>query len=289
MKNCTKILNLITLTLVLLYSTVAIAQDRIQWVPLFKGIQAAHVEWSDPLMKISLLRINTNVGGIEFHTTGRHPEYADTTSETDRRTTVDFLKENNLSVAINGSFYTPFNQSTTVSRGPSNITGLAIADGVVVSRPENNFPSFIITKKGKFEIRQVAPDESLDEIQLAVSGSAIVLKDGKVVTNADTSVHPRTAIGISRGARYIYFMTIDGRQNGYSIGATLEQVGFLLKKVGAAEGINLDGGGSTTMVYMTPQGEPALLNRPVGLGSPYSLRHNGNSIGVKAKNLPLSL
>ncbi|MEB3285288.1 MAG: phosphodiester glycosidase family protein [Candidatus Sericytochromatia bacterium] len=57
---------------------------------------------------------------------------------------------------------------------------------------------------------------------------------------------PRTAIGITRNKKYM-LVTIDGRQPGYSVGATLQELAHVLKDLGNIEAINLDGGGSTTM------------------------------------------
>ena len=74
---------------------------------------------------------------------------------------------------------------------------------------------------------------------------------------------------------------IDGRQKDYSVGATYEDVGAALKLCGASEGLNLDGGGSTTMAILDDDDEPLVLNRPIN-GTPDLLRFNGNSIGVTA-------
>lgn len=57
---------------------------------------------------------------------------------------------------------------------------------------------------------------------------------------------PRTAIGITRD-RKTMLVTIDGRQAGYSVGATLTELAQTLKELGNVEALNLDGGGSTTM------------------------------------------
>ena len=54
-----------------------------------------------------------------------------------------------------------------------------------------------------------------------------------------------------------------GRQSGYSNGATLTDLASYLISKGAKYAINLDGGGSTTMVVRQPgQEAPKLANRP---------------------------
>ena len=86
-------------------------------------------------------------------------------------------------------------------------------------------------------------------------------------------------------------MTIDGRLP-ESAGATTEELGSLLAQVGAADGINMDGGGSTTLARWNQEtGTVELLNQPVGDGNAWSAdadpatfrpteRTNGNNFGV---------
>ena len=52
-------------------------------------------------------------------------------------------------------------------------------------------------------------------------------------------------------------MTVDGRQPRYSVGVTLLEAARLMRALGASEALNLDGGGSTTMVVAGQ-----LVNRP---------------------------
>ena len=79
-----------------------------------------------------------------------------------------------------------------------------------------------------------------------------------------------------------------------SLGATTQELGQWLRHFGAYRGINMDGGGSTTLAWWDPSSEDAdkckLLNRPVGNGVkaeqlPAELfapteRANGNNLGV---------
>jgi hypothetical protein len=60
--------------------------------------------------------------------------------------------------------------------------------------------------------------------------------------------HPRTAVGFSQDSTTVYFFTVDGRQTGYSLGMSLYELADYMLEWGVWEGINLDGGGSTTMV-----------------------------------------
>ena len=102
---------------------------------------------------------------------------------------------------------------------------------------------------------------------LSVGGHPVLLRGGvrQPLDNADPMVvrrHPRTVLGwTAKGA--LLLVTIDGRQPGYSEGATLYEAMDLLSELGATNAINLDGGGSTTFALRCG-GSACVANRPSG-------------------------
>ncbi|MBD3225472.1 MAG: hypothetical protein GF313_12125 [Caldithrix sp.] len=73
--------------------------------------------------------------------------------------------------------------------------------------------------------------------------------------------HPRTAVGYNRQANKVFFFTVDGRQPGYSMGMTLPELAqYLIEQWDIYQALNLDGGGSTTMVV-----GDSLVNQPSDL------------------------
>lgn len=100
-----------------------------------------------------------------------------------------------------------------------------------------------------------------DAVRVAVSGSVIVLRDGKVLAPNDIEMHPRTAVGIDRDQNRIIFVTVDGRQP-HSRGMTMKETGVLLKRLGAEDGLNLDGGGSSTMLARESGEYIGVVNSP---------------------------
>jgi exopolysaccharide biosynthesis protein len=59
--------------------------------------------------------------------------------------------------------------------------------------------------------------------------------------------HPRTAVGFSRDSSTLYLLAVDGRSQ-RSVGVTLDELASLMRRLGAWNAMNFDGGGSTTMV-----------------------------------------
>jgi exopolysaccharide biosynthesis protein len=76
---------------------------------------------------------------------------------------------------------------------------------------------------------------------------AIPFEDEKIAAKFVSDRHPRTAIARLKDGRMLV-ATVDGRQPGVSAGMSLPELADLLLEFGVSEAINLDGGGSTTMV-----------------------------------------
>jgi hypothetical protein len=86
----------------------------------------------------------------------------------------------------------------------------------------------------------------------SLGGSPILVREGKrwfadVDDNFTRGRHPRTLVGWTPAGEAL-LVTVDGRQPEESVGMTLAEAADLLLGLGATEGINLDGGGSTTFV-----------------------------------------
>jgi exopolysaccharide biosynthesis protein len=77
----------------------------------------------------------------------------------------------------------------------------------------------------------------------------------------DREMHPRTAIGIDRATNQLLLLVVDGRQS-FSRGYTMVELANRLADLGADEALNLDGGGSSTMVAKRKSGEVGVINSP---------------------------
>src|SRR5436309_4115781 len=88
-------------------------------------------------------------------------------------------------------------------------------------------------------------------IQAAVSGRQLLVVDGTVQEGSDANnipPAPRTAVGFSRDGRTMLLLTADGRQPAFSDGLGLNELAQMMAELGAYNTLNLDGGGSTTIV-----------------------------------------
>ncbi|RJP73567.1 MAG: T9SS C-terminal target domain-containing protein [Ignavibacteriales bacterium] len=128
----------------------------------------------------------------------------------------------------------------------------------------------------------VKVNPSVTKLTQAVGGNVRLVTNG-VVNNDNGDRHPRTAVGFSQDSLTLYFVTVDGRQAGWSVGMSYYELGSYMKnKWNVYQGINLDGGGSTTIVV---RGE--VKNRPSDSGGERSVA-NGLLLISSAPTGPLA-
>ena len=211
-----------------------------------------------------VLRVNLKAPGIRFVATP-HAGTQETISETSE----DFAKEEHLQAAMNAGFFFP---CCSVKPEEKSVRGLMISDGVViapVSADTKYRCSLLIAKDNHAIIEMVSQKTNLSKFYTAVTGSAEIVRDGKNtgdvnLLNDAAHANPRTLVGLSRDGRYLYMVAIDGRKPGYSIGTTNTESATILLALHAWTGLNLDGGGSTSMVLENKSGKVVSVNHPSG-------------------------
>ena len=104
-----------------------------------------------------------------------------------------------------------------------------------------------------------------EALQEALGGGPRILRDGTVSVEYEQEGlsktfaeerHPRTAVGYTQNGQVLFLVVVDGRQPGFSVGMTLEELAHFMRmrladfsqaQENAYQALNLDGGGSTTM------------------------------------------
>lgn len=97
--------------------------------------------------------------------------------------------------------------------------------------------------------------------RVVVGGSVPLLRAGALATRDNGELHPRTAFGWSSDTREVLLLVADGRSESSS-GLTLLQVARQLRSLGAEDALNLDGGGSSTLVAPDADGVVGVRNAP---------------------------
>ncbi|WP_171171458.1 phosphodiester glycosidase family protein [Streptomyces sp. I05A-00742] len=95
-------------------------------------------------------------------------------------------------------------------------------------------------------------------------GGFPILRDGRALGGLDAATAAvRTAAGVADRGRRLYLLALDGRA-AYRGGLTLAELAAAMRKLGAVDAFNLDGGGSSTLVTRVPGGHATVRNHPSG-------------------------
>ena len=170
--------------------------------------------------------------------------------------TSEMADRTNAILAINGDFY------------GTQESGYVIRNGVLYrNEGSSDREDLVIYSDGSFEIineGEISAEQLLENgaVQTLSFGPALV-EDGEVAVDTYDEVgramasNPRTAIGIKADGTYL-FVVSDGRTE-ESEGLSLYELAEFMKSMGAVTAYNLDGGGSSTMVF-----NGAVVNDPAG-------------------------
>ena len=182
------------------------------------------------------------------------------------QTTSEMAAANNAILAINGDYY------------GANKRGYVIKNGVLYRdtvRQGEDTQDLAIYADGSFAIideTEVTAQELLDSgvVQLFAFGPALIENGEIQVSSSDEvsrakSTNPRTAIGIIDDLHYI-IVVADGRTD-ESEGLSLLELAKLMDSYGCVTAYNLDGGGSSTMVF-----NGVVVNQPTTSGNTISER-----------------
>ncbi len=159
--------------------------------------------------------------------------------------TSQIAQENNAVLAINGDYYGVQEK------------GYVIRNGVVYRGTAKGADILCIYADGTMEVvsdRAYTAEELVQNgVWQAFSFGPALLEDGSVTVGENSEVgramtsNPRTAIGMI-DANHFVFVVSDGRSS-ESEGLSLYELASFMKSLGVKTAYNLDGGGSSTMVF----------------------------------------
>lgn len=172
---------------------------------------------------------------------------------------IDMAKENKALVAINGGGFIDENGLGT----GAEVSGIVIRDGKILNRNRYTRAGGLIgfTKDNKLYLGRVKSAEEAIQLGIrdAVEFGPYLIINGeasKIVGNGGYGLHPRTVIG-QRKDGVVLFLVIDGRRVG-CMGADMDDLIEIMKRYGAYNAANLDGGNSSALIIKNK-----LINHPI--------------------------
>ena len=181
---------------------------------------------------------------------------------------------------MNGAPYAPVDILNRQNR-PCDIAGIYIYEGEEISRPIPSYDALYVLEDGSFRIG--SQQDIPADVQTGIGGFHIVLKDG-IPLGKKGDRHPRSVIGLSGGGETLYLAVFDGRQPDCA-GMTGLELGLWMAWLGAADALNMDGGGSSCLVFRAEEGLE-ILNSPIHRGRPGLERAVASHIGIRPPPSP---
>ncbi|NJK37561.1 MAG: phosphodiester glycosidase family protein [Oscillatoriales cyanobacterium SM2_3_0] len=260
---------------------------------LFQGISYQRLPMVNPRpLMVHVIKIDLTAPGINLFVTPGEP--GEDGQEIAAQTTAEFLEGYQVQVAINASFFYPIFLKTYWNYFPKTgdrvqVVGQAISDGVIYSEPQKHWYVFCVADQN---VVKIYPERCPNLTVHAVSGNSLLLQGGQPVpiknSEDGNQLFPRTAVGFDAAGKTLWFVIVDGRQQGYSEGMTLAELQNVFIDLRADTALNLDGGGSTALVIEHRRGSRT-LNSPIHTRIPMRHRPIANHIGVYARPRPESI
>lgn len=165
------------------------------------------------------------------------------------------VPDNEVLAAINGDYF--------INNVPQ---GVVVKNGVAIkswSREDAGFFGILKDKVPVIDSYALFQQEQ-ETMEQALGAFHILIENDEKVTQGDLSVEPRTMVGYTQD-HIVNFIIVDGRQIGYSTGMSFAQASQIFLALGVKEAINMDGGGSSTLVVKDPATDALeVQNRPSG-------------------------
>ena len=177
---------------------------------------------------------------------------------------VSFAAEIKLNAiwAINGDYYGFRDTGIVIRNGVAYRDsgareGLAFyQDGSVKLYDETGTNAQQLLNEGVWNTLSFGP--ALVRDSEVISGIDQVEVDTNFGNHSIQGNQPRTGVGVL-GQNHLVFIVVDGRSDGYSRGVTMPEFAYMFKELGCVSAYNLDGGGSSVMVFNNQ-----LVNKPMG-------------------------
>jgi exopolysaccharide biosynthesis protein len=199
----------------------------------------------------------------------------------------EFARESHVQLAINGDYFAPSHSKSPwdyypKTGDPVTVHGFTSSKGIVYTEGERKWdaPTLYLSKENKPSLER--PEGN---IYNAISGNLFLVRDGRAspYPRPESNLpEPRTSVGFDREGSKLILILADGRQPSFSEGLDVDELAELFVAHGAWAAINLDGGGSTTLVAETKPGTWEVLNAPVHTRIPGRERPVANHLGVMA-------
>lgn len=221
---------------------------------------SAHAEWQLVAPGVEYQRITR--GNLDVHVARVDLRNAQlrviASEESDRGLTVsEFAKKRDAIIAINADYFDEQQRPIGLSAGACGVW--------TKGQPVGRNQGLVGVGRKRADIQQNTMTKRW-WMSGAVSGWPMLNKGCEPIATLPGSdhftraPHPRTAVGLSKNGKTMYFVVADGRRPTVP-GPTLPELAQFMDELGACSAMNLDGGGSSAM-WVDGTLDGSIVNQP---------------------------
>lgn len=239
----------------------------------FPGVHYTHEMHQNPTASLHIFTIDLTNPNISIHVS-RGGEPPDKHWQTTLMSVPKIAERDHLDLAINGDYFSAEQAAdpdaggglaALINRGyrqgqRANVMGSAVTDGVQWATGAVPRPTMMVGADGKVtmtELTKIPPG-----VMQALSGNIRLIGAGHAEGHRGTERSARTAIGLDKANHTLTILVVDALWEGKASGISMPDLVKEMARLGCWYAINLDGGGSTTLIMRDAEGKLHTLNHP---------------------------
>lgn len=226
------------------FSFIENSEKEFVWEKLTDGIWISHIKYEEYPLIVHAVKIDLTNPKLKIVVT--ESELFNGKGLVRRETTLSFAKRNNTMVALNAAF---FNVRSFLFSLRGEPIGIHIDKKIHLSKPFLEYGALCFLADNSVFIMESQTEDIRKDIEYAVSGNRIILKNGRpVITNIGKKEDSRTCVGIADEGKTLFLFFAEAENKKKSRGITYDEAHFFMQKLGVQDAIHLDGGGSSSLI-----------------------------------------
>ncbi len=249
----------------------------IQWTKAKDGIEKADIYDEQLPLIVHALKVDLQNPHITV-ITSESALFTDTQGTIRAETTRTFAKRHHTTIAFNAAV---FQTDSMLFSRYRKIIGLHISNYRQMSPPNKNFGAILFFDDGTAKIidSQKAADIPPNTV-CAVSGFWTILRNGAIIPSHVKIRDSRIIVGLADEGRTLFIVAVEAENTKKSQGLTYNESALLMKKIGADDALQLDGGGSTTVIFQK-NGKQHIIAPTIAF---FPLRRVASNVGILYTN-----
>lgn len=163
-------------------------------------------------------------------------------------TTLSFARRTGAVVAVNATPFSLPEGGLLSTAGNRSFTGLFISDGISYGSADEHYSALGFTADKRAFILEAQTEPLPGDTTFLFGGFWVILKNGELYGSYKDIQDSRTAAGISADGTILYLLSVEGELPFQSKGLSYHDCAEILKKAGAYNAVQLDGGSSVSLI-----------------------------------------